>query len=76
MTHNLGSGDSFIRFMIGLSFLINIIILEPGAVGTVILLTLGVMFLASSWTNYCMAYKALGINTCPCGDCSSAACKE
>ena len=71
MKQNMGSADSFIRVLIGISFLVNIIILEPGAIGTIILLALGVLNLATAWIRYCPAYTPLGICTCPCTcDCS------
>ena len=69
MQKNMGSADSFIRTMLGISFLVNIIILEPGAVGTIILLALGLINLATAWVKHCPAYTPLGICTCPC-DCS------
>jgi len=68
MQQNVGGPDKFIRFMVGISFLLNIIILETGPVGTIILLVLGLGTLASAWTGYCPAYKPLGI--CTCGSCS------
>ena len=68
MIQNVGGPDKFIRFMVGISFLLNIIILETGAVGTIILLVLGLAMWASVWTGYCPAYKALG--TCTCGSCA------
>lgn len=66
----MGSADKFVRFMVGTALLLNIIILEPGAVGTTVLLVLGVAMWATAWTGYCPAYKPLGICTCP----ASATC--
>ena len=67
MQQNMGSADSFIRVLVGISFLVNIIIIEPGPVGTIILLALGIISLATAWIKYCPAYKPLGICTCCCG---------
>lgn len=64
MQKNMGSADSFIRTMLGISFLVNIIILEPGITGTIILLVLGAMNLGTAWIGYCPAYKPFGICTC------------
>jgi len=69
MKQNMGSADSFIRTLLGISFLVNIIILEPGILGTIILLVLGVLNLATAWIKFCPAYLPLGICTCPC-DCT------
>jgi len=66
MQKNMGSADAFIRTLLGISFLVNIIILEPGCVGTVILLGLGLLNLGTAWIGYCPAYKPFGICTCPC----------
>lgn len=69
MQQNMGSTDSFIRVMIGIAFLVNILILEPGAIGTIVLLALGILNLATAWIKFCPAYKPLGICTCPCCGC-------
>ncbi|HOK01647.1 MAG TPA: DUF2892 domain-containing protein [Spirochaetota bacterium] len=61
---NMGSADKFIRTLVGIAFLLNIIILEPGVVGTVILLVLGLVMLGSAWIGYCPAYAPFGITTC------------
>lgn len=70
MQQNMGSADSFIRTLLGIAFLVNIIILEPGIVGTIILFILGAVNLATAWFKFCPAYKPLGICTCPCSGCS------
>ncbi|HOP63002.1 MAG TPA: DUF2892 domain-containing protein [Spirochaetota bacterium] len=64
MKQNVGSTDKFIRSMVGISFLLNIIILETGPVGTIILLVLGFAMIVSAWIGYCPAYVPLGICTC------------
>jgi hypothetical protein len=68
MQQNMGSADSFIRVLVGISFLVNIIIIEPGPVGTIVLLALGIISLATAWTKYCHAYTM--IKTCTCVGCS------
>ncbi len=78
MQKNMGSADSFIRTLIGISFLVNIIILEPTILGGIILFLLGALFIATAWIQYCPAYKPLGVCTsssCNCG-CSEAAKNE
>ncbi len=64
MKNNMGSVDKFIRTMVGIAFLVNIIILEPGAIGTIVLLVLGFIMLGSAWVGYCPLYTPLGICTC------------
>ena len=66
MQQNMGSADSFIRTLIGISFLVNIIILEPGILGTIILLVLGLLNLGTAWVKICPAYVPFGICTGPC----------
>ncbi|HOQ11364.1 MAG: hypothetical protein BWY23_02256 [Spirochaetes bacterium ADurb.Bin218] len=61
---NMGGPDKFIRTMVGIAFLLNIIILEPGVVGTVILLVFGLVMLGSAWIGFCPAYVPFGITTC------------
>lgn len=74
MKENMGSADKFIRFMVGTAFLCNIIILEPGVFGTIVLLVLGGAMWATAWTGYCPAYKPLGI--CTCGGKCECNCDE
>ncbi len=69
MKQNMGSADAFIRTLIGISFLVNIIILEPGVVGTIILLILGLLNLGTAWVKHCPAYTPFGLCTCPCCGC-------
>jgi len=63
MQQNVGKADSYIRFMLGLAFLLNIYILSPGAIGTIIALAIGVSMWVSSWTHYCPLYTLLKIST-------------
>jgi len=56
MKKNVGSVDRFVRFLLGLTFLLNIIILKPGVAGTVILAILGIAMLATSFFGYCSLY--------------------
>ncbi len=75
MKQNVGSADKFIRFMVGTAFLLNIIILETGAIGTIILLVLGLAMWGSAWIGYCPAYVPMGVCTtgaCTC-DCENTA---
>lgn len=63
MKENIGTADSWTRFMVGLAFFINIYILEPGAVGTIILLALGIIEWVTAWTRFCPAYVPLKFST-------------
>lgn len=74
MKENMGSVDKFIRSMIGIAFLCNIIILEPGVFGTIVLLVLGGLMIGTAWIGYCPAYKPLGI--CTCGGKCDCQCEE
>lgn len=75
MHKNVGSADSFIRFLVGTAFIVNIIILEPSAVGTIILLALGLISWATAGTHFCALYSPLGICTA-CADCSGKETEE
>ena len=68
MKENMGTADSWLRFMVGLAFLINIYILEPGAVGTIILLALGILMWVTAWTHYCPAYTPIKFNSVEGGE--------
>lgn len=67
MKKNVGSTDSYIRFMVGISLLLNIIILEPGTLGTVVLTALGLSTLYSAYSKFCPLYLPFGICTCDSG---------
>lgn len=70
MQKNMGGADSFIRTLIGISFLVNIIILEPTIFGGIVLFVLGALFIGTAWIQYCPAYKPLGV--CTCSNCNCA----
>jgi hypothetical protein len=64
MTKNTGTADRYIRFLIGVALLLNIIILEPGVFGSIVLLALGAGMLYSSFSGFCWVYGLLKIRTC------------
>ncbi|MDY6935173.1 MAG: DUF2892 domain-containing protein [Spirochaetota bacterium] len=64
MKKNVSPEDSYIRFLVGMSFLLNIIILNPGVIGFIILLTLGLVMIYSSLSRYSILYEILNINKC------------
>ncbi|HOF13962.1 MAG TPA: DUF2892 domain-containing protein [Spirochaetota bacterium] len=64
MKKNVGPADRYIRVLIGVSLLINIFIVKPGAIGTIILLALGLAVLYSAYSGYCWIYDLLKISTC------------
>jgi len=77
MKQNVGSADSYARFMLGLMFIINIYILETGAIGTIILLALTASMWFSAWSHYCWAYAPFKISTAGCtGECEEEESKE
>ena len=65
MEKNVGTVDAYIRFLLGISFFLNIIALDTGVIGTIILLALGLGMIVSAFTGYCWVYGLLKINTCP-----------
>jgi len=64
MIKNVGPADRYIRTLIGIAFLLNIIILEPGFFGTLVLLVLGGGILFTADVNFCWLYIVLKISTC------------
>ena len=60
---NVGASDRYIRFMIGLAFIMNIFSLELNRFGTFVLLALGFLIWNTAYTGYCFIYDVLGINT-------------
>lgn len=64
MVQNVGPADRYIRFLVGISFLLNIIILEPGFFGGLILFVIGAGLLFSVYTGNCWVYTLLKVNTC------------
>jgi hypothetical protein len=60
---NVGASDRYIRFMIGLAFVMNIFSLEPTRFGTFVLLAIGFLIWNTVYTGYCFLYDILGINT-------------
>jgi len=64
MKKNVGPADKYIRVLVGVSLLLQIIILKPGAIGTIIFLALGLAVLYSAYSGYCWAYDLLKVSTC------------
>ncbi len=63
MKKNVGIEDRYIRFLVGFSLLLNIIVLEPGILGGIILAVLAIGILVSVYTSYCWVYDILNIST-------------
>lgn len=63
MKKNVGDADSYIRFLFGIAFMLNIIILEPGIIGSIILLTLCIISFYTSFYKFCLLYKPFKICT-------------
>lgn len=63
MKKNVGASDRYVRFLIGLGFIMNIFSLEPSRFGMFVLLIIGLILWNSAYTQYCPAYELLKINT-------------
>jgi hypothetical protein len=63
MKKNVGASDRYVRFMIGLAFIMLIFTLEPSRFGTFVLLALGFLTWNTAYTAYCFLYDVLGIST-------------
>ena len=63
MKKNVGSSDRYVRFLLGIGFIMNIFSLETGKLGSFILLALGLLMLFAVFTGYCFMYDILKINT-------------
>ncbi len=64
MKKNVGPADRYIRTLVGVSFLLNIFVVKPGAIGTIVLLAIGLAVLYSAYSGYCWAYDILKVSTC------------
>ena len=65
IVQNVGSVDSYMRFLIGSTFWVNIIALEAGIVGGIVLFILGALMFYTADKHFCYLYKVLGITTVP-----------
>ena len=63
MKRNVGAADRYVRFMIGLAFIMLIFTIEPTRFGTFVLLALGAIVWNTVYTGYCFFYDILGITT-------------
>ncbi len=71
MKINEGNADRYIRFLLGLTFFLNIFALEPSKGGIFVLIVLSLIMFYTSFSGYCLVYDLLKFNTC--GDsCKSA----
>jgi hypothetical protein len=64
MKKNVGPADRYIRVLVGVSFLLQIFVVKPGAIGTILFLALGLSVLYSACTGYCWVYDLLKVSTC------------
>jgi len=64
MCTNVGPADKYIRFLVGISFLLQIIILSPGWLGTLIFLVLGGAMLVTASKGFCWLYQLLNVTSC------------
>ncbi len=63
MKKNVGTSDRYVRFLIGMGFIMNIFSLETGKLGSFIFLALGLLMFFTVFTGYCFLYDILKINT-------------
>jgi hypothetical protein len=63
MKKNVGASDRYVRFIIGLGFIMNIFSIEPSRFGMLVLLVLGLVILNTAYTQYSWIYDLLKINT-------------
>ncbi len=71
ITPNVGAEDKLIRILVGLSLLVNIIVLYPiPVIWIVILAVAGVAVLLTAYLSFCSLYLPFGISTlnCKCDD--------
>lgn len=64
MKQNVGKTDRFIRFILGMAFLLNIFTLNTGVLATVILVVLALSMFYSSISGYCPLYELCKMDTC------------
>ncbi|MDP1708295.1 MAG: DUF2892 domain-containing protein [Gammaproteobacteria bacterium] len=67
MQANIGNTERLIRIILGLALLSLLFILEGNASYWGLL---GLIPLATAAVRWCPAWKLLGINTCPAGQCT------
>ncbi|TAL30129.1 MAG: DUF2892 domain-containing protein [Spirochaetes bacterium] len=64
MTMNVGPADKYIRILVGIGLLLQIIILSPGWLGTLALLVAGGAMFFTAIGGFCWPYKLLRITSC------------
>ncbi len=65
MEKNVGAADGYIRVLLGVAFILNIVALETGVIGTIVLLVLALISLVTAYTGFCAFYKILNVSTSP-----------
>ncbi|HNR90071.1 MAG TPA: DUF2892 domain-containing protein [Spirochaetota bacterium] len=68
MKKNIGKSDMFIRALVGVALLLNIIQLKTGIVGSAVLIALAGVLFYSAYSGYCPLYTLLKTDTCS-GEC-------
>ena len=63
MEQNVGSTDSYLRFILGAAFWVNIFALGTGIAGTIVLFLLGALMFYTADKHYCFLYKVLNVAT-------------
>jgi hypothetical protein len=63
MKKNLGAEDRVLRVLVGIALLVNIIVLTPGLVGTIVLAVLGIALTVTGILGFCSLYVPFKIDT-------------
>ncbi|MBN1531553.1 MAG: DUF2892 domain-containing protein [Spirochaetes bacterium] len=71
MNKNIGSVDRYLRFLVGMALLLNVIILDVSRVAEFIIALFGVILVVTSITGFCLLYVPLKICTIPGCECKS-----
>jgi Inner membrane protein YgaP-like, transmembrane domain len=71
MTRNINSMDKIARIVLGIILGGLGIFLQPqfGLVGLIVPIVIGLILVATVFLNFCPIYSALGLSTCPDGEC-------
>jgi hypothetical protein len=64
MTTNVGPADKYIRILVGIALLLQIIILSPGWLGSLLLLVAGCAMLFTAFNGFCWLYGLLKLTSC------------
>ena len=64
MTHNVGSTDRIVRFVVAAAALVIALVVGAGSVGGIILLAVAAIMAVTGAVGTCPLYRLVGVNTC------------